>query len=109
MATPIKTNKPAAVPVQGAEFDLSPWFELMAEGSRFYAERLRAVQELQAAMIGCKTPVELVGLQSAFAQNAAAQYSAEMARCLELLTKGAPQTPKTARTAVCRSYDDIPV
>lgn len=89
--------------------DMSPWFELMAESTRFLEDRMRQNTEFQQAMLNCKTPMELAMVQSEFIQKAAAQYSTEMARCFELASKSTLKTAKSAGTAFSRTYDDVPV
>ncbi|MFD3190426.1 phasin family protein [Sedimentitalea sp. HM32M-2] len=76
------------------------WQDIMTESARFVKERLQKDLETQQAMMACKTPMELLQVQTEFYQTAIAQYTEEANRMFRIMSK-------TAGTA--RDYDDIPL
>lgn len=76
------------------------WREWMTESARFVSARLQQDMQAQQAMLNCRTPMELVQVQTEFYQKAMTQYTEETARLMKIMA-----TPKGTR----RSYDDVPL
>lgn len=76
------------------------WQEIMSESAAFMTERLKKDLETQQAMLTCKSPVELIKIQSEFVQETLTDYTEEATRMYKLLTN----THGTAR-----DYDDVPL
>lgn len=75
------------------------WQEVMTESVRFMTERLEKDMDTQKAMLGCKSPAELMQVQTEFYQEALSDYTAQTTRMLGLMTQ----------TGSKRSYDDVPL
>ncbi len=88
---------------------MSQWFALWAEGGRFFADRVQRNLEFQQAAFRCRSPLELMELQSAFLQRAAEQYTVEMGRLTELGSNATLTPPVGTLTPFARRYDDVPV
>lgn len=76
------------------------WREIMTESARFLSERLQQDMEAQQAMLKCKSPLELLRVQTEFFQKAIADYAKEATRMMQITTKP---------TGTKRDYDDIPL
>lgn len=76
------------------------WQEIMTESARFVSDRLQQDLEAQRALLNCKTPVELLQVQTEFYQKAVAQYAEEAARMMKIMTKS---------PGAKRGYDDVPL
>lgn len=85
------------------------WIDLMSEGARFATERLRADMEMQQAMLACKSPAELMQLQSDFLRRALVQYSEETAKFYQMTFKASSDIAEDVRSGHSREYDDIPI
>ena len=101
-----KAKKPAETNAMADAMNSFPlmnpqvWQEIMSESAAFMTERLQKDLETQQAMLTCKSPVELINLQSDFVQKALTDYTEEATRMYKLLTR-------TSGTA--RDYDDVPL
>jgi hypothetical protein len=117
MAKPTKKpNQPQTdtAPLPAAMLAVSPaatraWLDVMSESTRFAMDRLQQDLETQQALLNCKTPGELMQLQSAFLQTAIQQYSDEVLRMFKMLTGAAEKTAADIKTSHSRGYDDIPL
>ncbi len=87
----------------------SAWFEIMQESLRFMAERLEQDMDTQREMLACKTPQELMQVQSAFYKRAVAQYTEETQRMLDLMGVALKVTVSDKTPTTKRGYDDVPV
>ena len=76
------------------------WQDIMQESARFMTERLQKDMETQKAMLACKSPVELLEVQTDFYQRTLSDYTAEVTRMLDLMSKAG---------GTSRSYDDVPL
>lgn len=85
------------------------WMDLMSESARFMTERLRTDMETQKALMACKTPAELMDVQSEFLTTAMQQYADEAARMLEMTVKASEDIAKDLKSGHSRGYDDVPV
>ncbi len=85
------------------------WIEMMTESARFLSNRLQQDLETQKAMLACKTPAELVEVQSEFVRNAMADYSAEAQRMFRIMMGATEEAVDQAKTGTKRGYDDVPL
>lgn len=85
------------------------WMDLMSKSARFMTERLRTYMETQKALMACKTPAELMEVQSEFLTTAMQQYADEGARMLDTTVKGSEDIAKDLTSGHSRGYDDVPV
>lgn len=85
------------------------WQEMMSESTRFLTDRLKQDLETQKAILACKTPAELMEIQSAFLKTATEQYSAYAFRMQKTLTSATTDAAKTARSTHSRGFDDVPL
>lgn len=106
--TDTKPSNPTETAILGMLSALNPavtkaWLDLMQESARFMTTRLQHDVETQKALLACKSPSELMEVQTAFFKTAAAQYSDYTTR----LYTNAEQT--AASKPASRKYDDVPV
>ncbi|MDJ1017759.1 MAG: phasin family protein [Paracoccaceae bacterium] len=85
------------------------WLEIMSESTRFLTDRLNQDIETQKALLACRSPAELLQVQSEFFQSAMNQYAEEIARLSEMVTRGAEDTIEDAVSGHSREYDDVPI
>lgn len=85
------------------------WFELMNDSSRFVADRLKRDQATQKALLNCKTPAELMQVQSDFFSNAVDQYTAQTARMFGKMSVATRITLTETANVSSRGYDDVPL
>lgn len=85
------------------------WFDIMTECSRFMMERLEQDMETQRAFLNCKSPTELLQLQTRFYQTALQQYSDQTMRVLEMMSDAAGTSGIAPKSGSRRRYDDIPL
>lgn len=100
-----KQPKPDASALSDAMKAFTPmapavWQEIMTESARFVSERLQQDMEAQQAMMNCKTPMELMQVQTEFYQKAVARYTEEAARMMKMMSNP---------TGAKRSFDDVPL
>lgn len=88
---------------------MEAWLELMNDSARFFADRLKTDQETQRSLLSCKTPTELMQIQSEFFKDAVEQYTAQTARMFEKMTEATRVTLTESTTGMKRSYDDVPL
>ncbi|MFY0692146.1 MAG: phasin family protein [Paracoccaceae bacterium] len=91
-------------PVAGAA-----WLELMNESARFVSDRFKQDLETQKALLDCKSPTDLMRVQSEFYQKAIEQYAAETTRMIEMMSKATQQSLDEAKSSHARGYDDVPL
>ena len=106
--TDTKPSNPTETAILGMLSALNPaatkaWLDLMQESARFMTTRLQHDVETQKALLACKSPSELMEVQTAFFKTAVAQYSDYTTR----LYTNAEQT--AASKPASRKYDDVPV
>ena len=85
------------------------WLDIMSEGTRFVTNRLEQDIETQKALLQCKTPSELIEVQSAFFKAALEQYSSEATRLFQMMSKAGEDTIKDAKKGRKSKYDDVPL
>ena len=109
--TDTETEVPAAM---AAMMAINPvlskaWMDLMTEGARFMTERLQKDIELQARLLSCRTPPELMQVQSDFMKQAMEQYAEEASRYFKMVFKSAEDISEDVRHGHKRAYNDVPV
>ena len=85
------------------------WLDIMSESARFMTDRLRQDLNTQQAMLACKTPAELLKVQSEFYTSTMKDYSEQFTRLCEMMSKATNDTLDDARSGHSRKYDDIPL
>lgn len=85
------------------------WQDIMSESARFLADRLQQDLSAQRAMLACKTPNELLRVQSEFYKKAVEQYTEEFTRLSKMMHEATCATLEDARSGHSRGYDDIPI
>ncbi|WP_294620555.1 phasin family protein [uncultured Roseovarius sp.] len=85
------------------------WTEVMTESARFVSERLQHDFETQKVMMACKTPAEVMQVQSEFFRKAMQDYSEEAQRMYQIMTGSGEDALKQAKSGTKRGYDDVPV
>ena len=114
MATKKKTaSDNAATPtLPNAMMTMAPeaiqsWQEVMTEWGRFVTDRLHQDIETQQAMLNCKTPADVMRVQTEFYQTAVKQYSEETMRLMQMMSDAAGKS--MSNPALKRKYDDVPL
>ncbi len=85
------------------------WLDIFSESSRFVTDRLQHDMETQKALLACKTPAELLQVQSSFFKTAMEQYADEANRLFKMMSKATEDTLKEAQSGLSREYDDVPL
>ena len=85
------------------------WLEIMSESARFVTDRLQQDFDTQAAMLACKSPTELLEVQSKFFSRAMEEYSNEAARLYKLMFEAAEESIDVAQSGHSRGHDDVPL
>lgn len=85
------------------------WLEMMSGSARFLADRLKQDLETQKAILACKTPTELLQVQSEFFKTAMEQYTEHAMRMKDTMTTATEETIKDVRSSHSRGYDDVPL
>ena len=85
------------------------WATLMNESARFLSERLQKDLDAQKALLACKTPAEVVEVQTEFFRKAMTDYSDEAQRMFKIMTGAGEEAVKEAKSSSRRGYDDVPV
>lgn len=96
-------KKPEATPNPMTAFNpaaAAAWQEVMAESVRFMTDRLQKDMETQKALLACKSPADLMKVQTQFYEDALADYSAQASRVLALMS---------GKSRTKREYDDVPL
>lgn len=96
-----KTETPEATAALAALNPMAAkvWQDILTESARFMTERLQKDMETQKALLSCKSPTELMQLQTEFYQEALSDYTEQTTRMLQLMSQ----------TGSKRSYDDVPL
>ena len=90
-------------------FVSAAWLDFMTERTRFATRRLQHDLEWQRAILACRTPMELMEVQSEFIKVAATQYAEEIARLWATASKASAGMASEARASHARGYDDVPL
>jgi Phasin protein len=71
---------------KATEIWLESWTKLAGESARFVTQRLEQDMDLLAKMRACRSPLELLQLQSAFMQRALVDYMQEAGKLADMET-----------------------
>jgi hypothetical protein len=71
---------------KAAEIWLESWAKLAGESAGFLSRRWRQDRDLLEQILACKTPVELLQLQSTFLQRALVDYMQEAGKLADMET-----------------------
>ena len=85
------------------------WTEVMTESARFVSERLQHDIETQKVILACKTPAEVMQVQSEFFRKAMQDYSEEAQRMYHIMTGAGVDAATQSKSSTKRGYDDVPV
>jgi len=85
------------------------WTEVMTESARFVSQRLQQDFETQKVMMSCKTPAEVMQVQSEFFRKAMSDYTDEAQRMYQIMTSAGEDGSKQSESSTKRGYDDVPV
>ena len=85
------------------------WIELMKESGRFIAQRLEEDLKTQKAFFECKTPADVMQVQTNYYKTAVEQYSAEAGRIFEFMSGSISGPLASSRSMFARGYDDVPL
>ena len=85
------------------------WLSFMTQSAQFMTERLQQDLEAQKAMMACKSPSELLSVQSDFVTKAMAQYSDYASRVYASMTTAVTSPAQDLQSGQSRKYDDIPL
>ncbi|SIT03551.1 Phasin protein [Roseivivax lentus] len=85
------------------------WMDLMSESAQFVTTRLHEDIETQKALLACRTPADLLRLQSDYIQKAIQQYTQEAQRLSKRMSKATEDIATEMKTGHARRYDDIPL
>ncbi len=84
-------KRPSAVTAVAPEA-IDSWQEIATEWGRFVTDRLQKDIETQRAMLDCRSPSELMKVQTEFYQTAIQQYSEETMRLMQMMSEAAGKT-----------------
>lgn len=99
----------AALNPLGNAAGMAGWMEVMTESARFAAERFQKDLATHRALLNCRSVEDMMQVQSEFYRNAIEQYSSEISRLGEMMSKATAQSVDEMTKPRARSYDDIPV
>lgn len=99
-----RTPAPAGAALAFAPATAEAWQQIMQESVRFLTRRLEKDFAAQQSFLTCKSPLDVVRLQTEFCQTALEDYSEEATRMVEILAAA-----NGAATARPRDRDDVPV
>lgn len=85
------------------------WVDLMTEYAQFMTDRLNSTTALQQEMMTCRSPADVLALQSAYWRETMEQCSAEVSRYTALLMSSYGALSQDAKDGHRRGYDDVPV
>ncbi|MDU8943579.1 phasin family protein [Ovoidimarina sediminis] len=111
--SPTKANGAAAAP--GLAMPAIPpavtaqWLEVMTASGRFIAQRLEEDLKTQQAFLGCRTPADVMQVQSGYYKTAVEQYTAQAGRIFELMSGAISGPLASSRSMFARGYDDVPL
>jgi hypothetical protein len=83
--------------------------DMMSEGARFMTERLRTDLETQKALLACRTPADLMEVQTDYVNTAMRDYAEEAARIMDMAMKASQDIVEDMKSGHSRGYDDVPV
>lgn len=102
-------TKPKDTPQPSSSDPMQAWQDGMAQWSAFLTRRVQHLADTQEAMLSCKSPAELMQLQTEFMQTAVQDYAEETGAFWQRMSGGTilPWFPVAGSTK--RKYDDVPL
>jgi hypothetical protein len=88
---------------------MQAWQKMMTECSRFIMYRLQKDMATQRDILSCKSPAELLRIQTEFYESALRDYSEETMRLFQTASDAASESVTAATAAKKRGYDDVPL
>ncbi len=85
------------------------WHDIMSESVRFLTTRLQHDLATQQAMLACKSPTDVLQVQTEFFKSAMEQYSAFANHFYSKVSTTADATVSDARANRARGFDDVPI
>ena len=85
------------------------WIDFVSESARFMTGRLQKDVDLQARLLACQGPAELLDLQKEFFSTALEDYADETIRYFKMVTDAAQAIAEDVEGGHRRNYDDIPL
>lgn len=89
--------------------NVAAWLDLIAEGARFVTERWQQDVKAQQALFACRTPQDLLQLQSEYCQKVIEQYTEQATRMTGKVSGAASQAIDDMKAVSARKYDDVPL
>ncbi len=83
--------------------------DMMTESARFVTDRLQADMKTQKALMACRTPAQLMEVQTEFLNTAMQQYADQAARVVDMTMKASKDVTEDLKTGHSRGYDDVPI
>ena len=80
---------------------IAAWQDIVTQNTEFLTQRLAQDLETQQALLACKTPADVVKVQTEFFSNAMQQYSQQASKVFARMTAPAGNH--------ARGYDDVPL
>lgn len=85
------------------------WMDVMTESARFVSDRLQQDLETQKALLACKSPADLLKVQTEFYQTAMEQYAAEATKLFQMMSSATQECVDTTKSTKARKYNDVPL
>jgi hypothetical protein len=85
------------------------WLEIVTECAQFNLDRLQQVWDAQKSLLDCRSPADMLRLQTDFCRKAIEQYTNEADHLLGMMSKATAASIEEATSGRARRYDDIPV
>ncbi|SNR32394.1 phasin family protein [Puniceibacterium sediminis] len=111
-----KTSSQSGAPEKALEVtqlaqtaSVAAWLDLIEESTRFVTERWEQDVKTQQALFACRTPQDLLKLQSDYCQKAIEQYTDQATRMSGKMSGAATQTMGDMSATSARKYDDVPL
>ncbi|WP_186827094.1 phasin family protein [Shimia ponticola] len=85
------------------------WQDVMSESLAFLNGRFEEDQKIPGRLMACRTPVEVMEVQTDFASKAFKEYSEGAMQIAQLMAKATETTAKEFMSGHSRAYDDVPI
>ncbi|MEL7213135.1 MAG: phasin family protein [Pseudomonadota bacterium] len=86
-----------------------PMTRLMQETTQFVSRQITRQATHRNALFACKTPFEMMAVQTAFYQQMRDDYMAQSGRVMSLLQDAGRTGRAGIRFGTARAYDDVPI
>jgi len=88
---------------------LKAWSDVGVAALKFTSLRMQHDVEAQKAMLACKSLGDVQKVQTEFFSKALADYKAEAARLMKIMSAPIAQVQTDAAISTKRAYDDVPL